>query len=104
MLLMLGGIFYFFMALTIASERSRYSPKVRITDDRIEFRRGFFQKNTIVHWVDITGITLLSFSFIFELTEGQRNVKYHTSASTSKEIKEAIREMAEAKGIEVDGG
>ncbi|WP_416867464.1 MAG: hypothetical protein ACMVP2_08990 [Imperialibacter sp.] len=92
------------MALTITSERSKYSPKVRITDEQIEFRRGFFEKNTIVRWVDIRAITLLSYSFVFELTEGQQTVKYHTSASTSKEIKETIRDFAEPKGIVVEGG
>ena len=104
MLLTLGGIFYFFMALTITSERSNYSPKVRVTDEQIEIRSGFFQKNTILLWTDIRAITLLSYSFVFELTEGVQKVEYHTSASTSKEIKAAIWKLAEAKGIVVAAG
>ncbi|MEQ9374475.1 MAG: hypothetical protein RIG68_04830 [Imperialibacter sp.] len=92
------------MALTITSERSKYSPKVKVTDEHIEIRRGFFQKNTIVHWADVKAITLLSYSIIFELTESVQKVEYHTSSSISKEIKEVIWELAETKGIVVAAG
>ncbi len=102
-LIILGGAYHFFMGIAISSERSKYSPKVKLSDDEIVFRLEPFKANIVIQWADIRSISLMSYSLAFELAESRKVIKYRTSGEISIEIKEAIRDFAEQKGVIVDG-
>ncbi len=103
-LLVAGGIFYFYMAVMAGSKTARLSPKVRLTDEFIEFRLGFFMASVIIQWEDVRAITLKSYRLEFELKESRKEIKYSGTAELSLEVKEAVRGFALRKGIEVHGG
>ena len=103
-LLVAGGLFYLYMALTMGSKTARLSPKVRLTDEFIEFRLGFFMASIVIRWDEVRLILLKSYRTEFELRESRTEVKYSGTAELSLEVKEAIREFAERKNIEVHGG
>ncbi len=103
-LMMFAGVYHLSRAFAVSSAKSKYAPKVRLTEEFIEFRLDVFQANISINWADIRAITLMSYGLAFQLTESQRILKYRTSGKISIEIKEAIRDFAETKGIVVDGG
>ena len=90
------------MAIHVTSEASKYSPKIRITDEVIEFKLGFFQANNIVLWNDVRSIVMKSYGIVLRLAESQQYIKYKSSPEISKKVKEIIREVAGQKGIELE--
>lgn len=103
-LLMAGGVFYLYMALVIGSKTSRLSPKVRLTDDFMEFKLGVLPGSMVIRWEEVRSILLKSYRLEIELRESRKEIKYKVPAKLSVEVKEAIREFAERKNIEVHGG
>jgi len=103
-LLLASGVYHLYMALMLGSKTARLTPKVRLTDDFIEFRLGFFLASIVIRWEDVRSILLKSYRLEFELRESRMEVKYSGTAELSLEVKEAIREFAVRKNIEVHGG
>jgi hypothetical protein len=100
----LGGCLFLFFGFSMMSKSSRFAPKVKLNNDHIEFRLGFFQANVSIKWHDVRAIDLRSYGMTFRLAESNRAIDYKTSPKISIEVKEAIREFAEAKGIVVAAG
>lgn len=103
-LLLAGGFFYLYLAVMVGSKTARLSPKVRLTNEFIEFRSGFFMAIVIIQWQDVRSITLKSYLLEFELKESRKEMKYSGTAELSLEVKEAVRDFAFRKNIEVHGG
>lgn len=100
-LLLAGAAVYFLMALSVASTRSRWAPRVRLTDHEIEFRLGFFQRTSSVQWSEVRAVSLRSYGLTLKLAESEQMIDYSTSAKISVEVRQAIREFAAQLGIEV---
>lgn len=57
-----------------------------------------------IPWDHIKSINFGPHKIVFSMTGSDYIFSYRSTSDTSKEIKTAIREMAESKGIEVLGG
>jgi hypothetical protein len=99
--LTLGGIYYLFLFFKGFSKSSSFAPKVRLTEQFLEFKTDFFSAKTKIDWLDIKSIEMKSYRLIFHLSNSTKEVNYTTSSYNSKEIKRGIMEFAEAKGIQV---
>jgi hypothetical protein len=97
-----GGAVFLFFSFLMLSVSSKFSPKVRLTEELIEFRLGFFQANIVITWENIRAIEIRTYGVNFQLEESERRIDYTASAEISKEIKNAIKELAEKKNIVVD--
>ncbi|MEQ8417965.1 MAG: hypothetical protein RIB71_26020 [Imperialibacter sp.] len=74
---------------------------MRLTEELIEFRLGFFQANIVITWENIRAIEIRTYGMNFLLQEGERRIDYTASAERSKEIKMAVRDYAVLKRIDV---
>ena len=95
----LFGAGYLFHSATSFSKKSKYSSKVKVTDDFIEFKTGFFSDAVRYYWQNIKSIQFGSFRVIFQMEDKEQSIGYSSISSVSKEIKDTIREFASAKGI-----
>lgn len=96
-----GGTIFLFFSFSMLSVSSKFSPKVRLTEELIEFRLGFFQANIVITWENIRAIEIRTYGMNFLLQEGERRIDYTASAERSKEIKMAVRDYAVLKRIDV---
>jgi hypothetical protein len=83
------------------SENSYFAPKIRLTDQNIEFKTGFLKDVIKLNWTDIKSIDVRAFEMHIQLTNTTQIIRYRTSYVISKEIKNAIIEYADTKGIRV---
>lgn len=95
----LCGAGYLFYSATSFSKKSKYSSKVKVTDDFIEFKTGFFSDAIRYYWQNIKSIQFGSYRVIFQMEDKEQSIGYSSISSVSKEIKDTIREFASTKGV-----
>ncbi len=103
-LLIIASAFYLFLFFIGFSPKSKYAPKVRVTDELIELKPGIMKSPEFLSWSDIREIHFSSFKILFKLNKDDKAFSYDTSSAQSIQIKRIIREVAESKNIEVIGG
>jgi hypothetical protein len=94
-------LFQLFKVVTGFSENSYFAPKIRLTDQNIEFKTGFLKDVIKLNWTDIKSIDVRAFEMHVQLTNTTQIIRYRTSYVISKEIKNAIIEYADTKGIQI---
>jgi len=99
LLLFFGGLYYLFLFFKGFSKTSSFAPKVRLTEQSIEFKVGFFRDVIRIKWSDLKMIEMKSYKLIFHLSNTIEEVNYTTTFFISKEIKKGIMEFADAKGV-----
>ena len=80
------------------------TPKVKISNDKLEFKNKILSRATLLLWTNITSIEYGSYEITFHLIDRDEKVYYASNPDTSKEIKSIIREVAVKKNIPVTGG
>lgn len=95
------SLFQLFKTLTGFSEKSYFAPKIRLTDQNIEFKVGVLKDVIKLNWSDIKSIDVRAFEMHVQLTNTTQRIRYRTSYVISREIKNAIIEYADTKGIQV---
>lgn len=103
-LLILGGLYLILYGFVGLSEKSKYAPKVLLNEDYIHIKKSFWKPAKQLKWNNVSAINYQSYQIDFRLNKETYSFTYNTSSHTSIEIKRAIRELAENKGIEVIGG
>ncbi|MEQ8551438.1 MAG: hypothetical protein RIC06_16250 [Cyclobacteriaceae bacterium] len=91
-------------SILMFSKRSRYAPRVSISDNLILIKEKLMSHAVEIPWDHIKSIDFAAYKIVFKLPDSDYVFSYRSTSDTSKEIKSAIREMAESKGIEVIGG
>ncbi len=104
LLLLLSGVLYLFYSFYGFSQKSKFAPKVLLTNEFLQIRESFWKPAKQLNWNNISSINYLSYQIDFQLNKESYSFIYNASSDTSIEIKRAIREFAENKGIEVIGG
>ncbi|MFY0651397.1 MAG: hypothetical protein JXQ96_05160 [Cyclobacteriaceae bacterium] len=99
--LLLGGLYYLFLFFKGFSKSSGFAPKVRLSDEALEFKTGFFRDIVKIKWEDVRSIELKSYRLIFHLPNTEKSVSYTTTNYISQEIKRSIIEYADSKGVQV---
>jgi hypothetical protein len=73
------------------------TPKIRITDLKIEIKKKIRNRATLIPWAKIHAIEFGSYFMNFQLHDRVETISYRTNAHTSIKIKSLIREVAESK-------
>ena len=98
------GLFMTFTSLFVLSEKSPFSPKVKITDDSLLLKSGFWSRSKKLSWRNIQKIDIGSYKVTFHDTTKDFVFKYEADAEVSIQLKKAIRLAAQEKHIPVIGG
>lgn len=101
-LLIGSGLYQLFLAITAFSKNSFFAPKIRLSENSIEFKTGSFLQQPIkINWNNIHSIELKAYRIIFQLENSSKELNYTTTYVISKKIKRGIIEYAGTKGIQV---
>jgi hypothetical protein len=100
--LFLGACFLLYTLLVFSA--TPLTPKMRISDIKIELKNKIFGKTTIVMWTDVQSIEFGQFMITFKLKDRDQVLNYDSNPDASIAIKSLIREIAESKNIQVSGG
>ncbi len=100
----ISGLYFIMYGYLGQSKKSKYAPKVLLTNEFILIKKSIWKPAKHLNWSDIKSIQYGSYQIDFQLTKEAYTFTYNTTSSTSLEIKRAIREFAENKSIEVNGG
>ena len=103
-LMLFGGVSALIYAWANFSKNSRFAPKLKLDDNSISLKGGLLKKNKVLKWVEIKSITLKPFRVDFKTENAVEIMPYECTSNISIEVKEAIREVAVRKNIEVLGG
>ena len=98
------GVFLILTAQFALAEKSRFSPKIKITDHFVLLKNGFWSGSKKITWDTIKQIEFGSYTLIFQLQNECYSFKYNADAQVSIEIKKALREAGKEKNIPVIGG
>ncbi len=99
-----GGIGYIVTGWLSFSEKSKYAPRITFDEQVLLLKNKLSKPPTILEWGQIKRIELYSYQLKFFSPKADYIFPYEANASTSINIKSAIREIAESKHIEVIGG
>lgn len=81
------------------------TPRVTLDESKITLKNKFFGSRKLVGWSNINSIDFGQYVINFQLKAGGRETfSYRAHPDVSVEIKEAIREIANAKSIDVADG
>ncbi|XOV92035.1 MAG: hypothetical protein ACFHWX_17720 [Bacteroidota bacterium] len=103
-LTMVGGLWYIVYALLAFNKYSKFAPRFTLDEKELLFKETLFRRPVRFFWNKIRRIELGPYQLLISTDDSNQTLYYSTRASTSKEIKSAIREIAESKQIEVIGG
>jgi len=103
-LTILAGIGYLILSPFKYSRKSRLFPSVKIDNNSIWAKTGFWSRPVVVKWEDIREIDLDSYKVHFKLKKSSQSFRYNCIPETSIVLKNAIREEADSRGIKVSGG
>jgi len=103
-LMFYSGMYAIAFALINFSRSSKFAPKVIVDESKTKFKRSLLKKKNTFNWQDIQSIRFKSFRIDFKTVKTVEILSYDCTSDISIDVKEAIREMAEKKNIEVIGG
>lgn len=86
------------------SEKSPFSPKVKITPDYILLKNGFWSGSTKLAWSEINRIELQSYKIIFNLSSSDFIFKYDSDSAVSVKIKVELRKACTETNTPITGG
>ena len=100
-LMIFGGLFCGAYGLLGFSKKSRFALKVKIDDETIEIKYSLLKPPMLLNWSAIQAITFGQHEVGFDLGSITKLFSYRANEETSRNIKQAIRDMAESKNIPV---
>ena len=98
------GVYYCIYGLTAFSTNSRLALRIKITDEFIEIKDRFLKPPIQLIWTDLKSIEFGQYKINFKMEGSNKALSYKSNVDVSIKIKQAIREMADKKKIEVVGG
>ncbi len=96
-----AGIGYSIYGFLSFNKSSKYAPGFSINEDELSFKKNLSKPAQKIPWSHIKKIEMAPYLLIVSTEESETVMHYSSNPEISKEIKSAIREMAESKGIEV---
>ncbi len=97
------GLGYCFYGAFVYNKSSRYAPRFSFDAQQLLFKKTLSNKPITFDWDHIKKIEM-PYRLTVSVGGSYQTLDYRTSSEISKEIKSAIREMAESKNIEIAGG
>lgn len=99
-----GGIVYSIYGLLSFNKSSKYAPRFSFSKDELSFKKNLFKPAQRIPWGHIKKIEMAPYLLIVSTEQSETVMHYSSNPEISLEIKSAIREIADSKGIEVLGG
>jgi GTPase len=100
----LAFIAVIFYLLFVVTDVMGTAPKVEVHNEGLLLRGRPFTSGRKISWEEVQSITFHHYQIDLKLDTEPVFFSYRSSAAVSKRIKEAIRDMADLKNIEVKGG
>lgn len=100
----LVGIYAILNALLVQTDLMGTASKVVVNNGGILLKSKAFSSGQEIKWEEIQSITFHSYQLDFKLETAPVFFNFKSSSKVSRAIKEAIRDMADLKGITVIGG
>lgn len=98
-----GSVFLFF-GFFVYNRKSPLAPKFVINEHYIASKTGVFKKRNQFHWDRIKEIEFGPYQINIKLEGSNSTIHYEASADISLAIKDAIRDMANSKGLKILAG
>ena len=98
------GLYAILFVLFVLTDIMGTAPKVVVHNEGVLLKAKAFSSGREIKWEEVQGITFHSYQIDFKLDTKPLFFDYKAKAKTSKQIKDAIRDMANLKGITVTGG
>lgn len=103
-IMVVGGISYVIYGFLAFSQNSKQAPRIIVDHEFIGLKHSIWKRAIQLSWSEVTSIEFKKFEVVFQGGEASKSFSYASNADVSIEIKQALREVAEEKGIEVIGG
>ena len=100
----LTAIYALLYILIVLTDLIGTAPKVVVYNEGVFLKSRAFGSGKDIKWDEIKSITFHSYQIDLKLETEPVFFNYKASAKVSKEIKQAIRDMADMKNIPVSGG
>ena len=100
----IAGVYALGFTLLVLTDLMGTAPKVVVYSEGLLLKAKAFSSGHDIKWEEIKSITFHSYQIDLKLETKPLFFSYKATASTSKRIKDAIRDMADLKNIEVLGG
>ncbi len=105
LLLAVSGLALLIFGLILFDPKNKLAPKVVVDENEISIREDIFNRTKNIKWNELKQIDFKSFALDFLFNDSRTLlVILKTTGETSKEIKKAIREMADKKSVNIIGG
>lgn len=101
-LMLISGIAQAFYSKFAFSDSSKYSRKIKVTDEWIELKNHFWKPATVISWNDLKSMKVLNYQIAFEFEDGLKKVGYDTNVKTSMKIRSILGEFAQKRNIPVE--
>ncbi|PTB94712.1 hypothetical protein C9994_11865 [Marivirga lumbricoides] len=98
------SLIFLFKGLLMVFPYFILTPKVELNDQYLMLKLSVFTGRSILTWDDIKEIEFASYTVNVITESGKQTFRYKTGKNRSVEIKQAIREVAEKKGITIIDG
>ena len=98
------GVYTIIYALIALTKFSGFSPKVKLSDSVFVLKSSVRKKSLILAWSEVQKIRFHSYQIDFILSDKTVEFAYRTNSKISKRVKNAIKEIAQEKNIEITGG
>lgn len=99
--IVVGGLIQLIISYLTYTPTSHFAPRVKLDEKQIELKSGLFSSTLKIKWSEVKKIELGSFVMVFHLADRNEMFAYNTKPTISSKIKEAIRQIANNKNIEV---
>jgi len=103
-LMLLLGVYYVLYGLTAFSYRSKLALKIIVNNEWVEIKNKFLKLPIKMMWADIRSIEFGQYKIRLQTEDSNKEFRINSDANVSIEVKEAIRKVANEKGIEIVGG
>ena len=100
---LIAGLLFLFNGLIIYSS-TPWTPKIRVSDTKIDVKNKLFGQSKIILWANIQSIEFEPYTIVFHFTDSYEIISYKSNAEASIEIKSVLREVAKSKNIQVKDG
>ena len=98
------GLFCLLFILFVLTDLTGTAPKVVVTNEGVLLKAKVFGSGRQIKWSEVSSMIFHSYQIDFKLDSEPVFFSYKASANVSRDIKQAIRDMADMKNIPITGG
>ena len=98
------SISFLLWAILRMSKKSKYAPKIKISDNVIELKSKVLKQAKVIPWNEIKSVNFKGIQISLESSEEQLTFPKTVNLEQTNQIKDLLRKFATSKNIEVTVG